>query len=196
MKLIVGLGNPGKKYEQTRHNTGWLILDWLLETWSIKHGTWNTKFSSKILETEVNNQKVLFVKPQTFMNNSGQAVKQICDFYKLDVKNNLLIIHDDSDLQLGTVRTANSSSSAGHNGVQDIIEMLGTQDFHRIRIGVNARISRDEMPTDVFVLQNFTADELKKLQEEIFPQVKLEIQKFPELDNLITSDSHTKEKNA
>ena len=120
----------------------------------------------------------ILVKPQTFMNDSGKAVSEIVNFYKTDISKDLLIIHDDSDLPLGTIRTADSSSSAGHNGVQDIIDKLGTQNFHRIRIGVESRQSRNDMPTDAFVLQNFTADELKKLQAEVFPKVNDEIEKF------------------
>ena len=109
------------------------------------------------------------------MNESGEAVKAICDFYKIDVSKDLLIIHDEVDLPLGTIRVTDSSSAAGHNGVQDIIEKLGTQDFHRLRVGVESRPSREHLPTEAFVLQNFTAEELQKLKEEIFPQAKIEI---------------------
>lgn len=178
MKMIVSLGNPGTKYEHTRHNAGFLALDWLLTTYNIQHTTWDKKYDSKILETKINKQKILFVKPVTYMNDSGKAVVEIINFYKVDVKNDLLIIHDDSDLPLGTIRLTDSSSSAGHNGVQDIIDKLGTQGFHRIRIGVESRDSRKDMPTEAFVLQNFTDNELAKLQADVFPKIKKEIEKF------------------
>ena len=200
MKIIVGLGNPEKKYENTRHNAGWLALDMLIELWDLKNELWSKKFESEIIESPLlspppqgeeiepvplprgegqgKGEKILFVKPQTYMNESGKAVKAICDFYKVDIKKDLLVVHDDSDLPLGAIRTTESSSSAGHNGVSDIIEKLGTQDFHRIRIGVESRATRNDLPTDAFVLQNFSDDELKKLREEIFPKVKLEIEKF------------------
>lgn len=189
MRVIIGLGNPGKKYIYTRHNAGWLILDWLIEDLGLVDTKWEKKFDAEILETPTTplpsagpllgqEGKTLLVRPQTFMNESGRAVKAICDFYKTDIHQDLLIIHDDTELPFATIKTAESSSSAGHNGVEDIINKLGTQEFHRIRIGVEARTSRDEIPTDVFVLQNFTADELKKLKIEVFPKVKLKIEKF------------------
>lgn len=170
MKIIVGLGNPGSNYEQTRHNAGWLVLDSYLGQ---KTG-WEQKFHSEILR----DGEVVFIKPQTFMNESGTTVSQIANFYKIDPSRDLLVIHDEVDLPFGTIRTTSSSSPAGHNGVKDIIEKLGTQDFYRIRIGVESRPSRDIMPTDAFVLQNFTDEELNKLNKEIFPKVKMEIEKF------------------
>lgn len=177
MKVVVGLGNPGKKYGITRHNTGWLFLDWLITDSGFVHLNWQTNFHSEILEGG-GDSKTSFIKPQTFMNESGAAVKAVCDFYKLNIKNDLIIIHDDSDLALGTIRATASASSAGHNGVQDIIDRLGTKDFHRVRIGIESRELKSELTTEAFVLQNFTADELKKLKEDVFPIVKLNIEKF------------------
>lgn len=192
MKLIVGLGNPESKYELTRHNTGFLAIDYYLEHVGVKNPPWDHEFKSLIhhmttldlsataddIILESKEIAILFAKPQTYMNNSGVAVRDLCHFYKVKIKDDLLVIHDDSDLPLGTLRSAVSSSSAGHNGVQDIIDKLGMQDFHRIRIGVETRLSRKDLATDKFVLQNFKKDELKKLQEEIFPEVKKEIDKF------------------
>ena len=205
MKIIVALGNPGTKYEHTRHNAGWLVLDQLVESGKLKVESWEKKFDSEIFVPPLLNPpplgeekdrgaseqvplprgeglgeggKIILVKPQTFMNESGRAVREICDFYKIDIKKDLLIVHDDTDLPLGSIRTTNSSSAAGHNGVSDIIEKLGTQDFHRVRIGVESRESRGEMPTDAFVLQNFAPEETKKLREEVFPKVKEHIDKF------------------
>lgn len=183
MKLIVGLGNPGKKYKNTRHNAGFLAIDNFIGEMMADPATpasfalrLENKFQNQIIPLP--NSQGLLAKPQTFMNESGRAVMEIVNFYKIDVKNDLLIVHDDTDLLLGTVRTTASSSSAGHNGVQSIIDNLGTQDFHRVRVGVESRKSRGDMPTDAFVLQNFTGEELKKLQADIFPKVKLEIEEF------------------
>jgi len=179
MKLIVGLGNPGEKYKNTRHNAGFMALDYLLSFDSFMDAKPSHEFKSDIFSWQnASGEKILFVKPQTYMNDSGQALKVICNFYKLDLSKELLVIHDDTDLPLGEIRLTDSSSSAGHNGVQSIIDNIGTQDFNRVRIGVETRQSRDDMPTETYVLQNFSDEELKKLREEIFPKVKEEIKNF------------------
>lgn len=187
MKLIVGLGNPGDKYKNTRHNAGFLAVDFCLNdgdgfmTAKPSH-EFKSEMFTWLPDGDYNNHhgngRVVFLKPQTFMNDSGQALKVICNFYKMDFKKDLLVIHDDVDLPFGEIRTTESSSSAGHKGVQSIIDNLNTQDFNRIRIGIENRESRRELPTEAFVLKNFTSDELNKLQNEIFPKIKLEIEKF------------------
>lgn len=131
-------------------------------------------------EGQDGDNKIMFLKPQTYMNDSGQALKTICNFYKMDLAKDLLVIHDDTDLPFGEIRGTDSSSSAGHNGVQSIIDNIGTQDFHRLRIGVETRATRADLPTDAFVLQNFTADELTKFNSEILPRIKTEVTKFLE----------------
>jgi peptidyl-tRNA hydrolase, PTH1 family len=176
MKLIVGLGNPGTKYEHNRHNAGWLALNFYLKR--VKTIACESKFNAEICELHQDAQKIFFVKPRTFMNESGSAVAEIVNFYKVDVSKDLLIVHDEVDLPLGTIRANSSSGAAGHNGVKDIIEKLGTQDFHRIRIGIETRESGSDMPTDAFVLQNFKEDELTKLEADVFPKIKDEIEKF------------------
>lgn len=176
VKIIVGLGNPGDRYALTRHNAGFLAIDeFLKNTPSIEC---QSKFKSQICELHFGAVKTFFVKPQTFMNDSGQAVREIVQFYKLDPRKDLLILHDDSDLPLGKTRTATDSSSAGHNGVQDIIDELGTQEFRRIRIGVESRQSRNDLPTDEFVLRPFSSEELQKLKTEVLPEVSKQIQEF------------------
>lgn len=179
MKLIVGLGNPGEQYKTTRHNAGFLAVDYILNDGDgFMQARPSHEFKSEIYTWQSEKEKVIFLKPLTYMNDSGQALKVVCNFYKMDLSKDLLVIHDDSDLPLGTIRTTDSSSSAGHNGVQSIIDNLGTQDFHRLRVGVETRASRNDLPTDDFVLQNFTDNELKKLKDEVFPKLKLEIEKF------------------
>lgn len=187
MKLIVGLGNPGKKYKTTRHNAGFMAVDFILKDGdAFMTAKPSHEFKSEMYTWlppsktagQNNDKKIIFLKPQTYMNDSGQALKVICNFYKMNLAADLLVIHDDTDLPLGTIRAAGSSSAAGHNGVRSIIENLGTQDFHRIRIGIETRASRNDLPTDAFVLQNFTDLELKKLQDEVLPKVKGEMEKF------------------
>ncbi len=179
MKIIVGLGNPGKHYEQTRHNVGWLFLNWLILDLGLKIEDFKLEkvFDAMILDVDYQD-RLLLVKPQTFMNDSGKAVNAIGEFYKLDFQKELLVIHDDTDLPLGKIKLTKSSSSAGHNGVADIIHHLGTQNFHRIRVGVETRPTKTDLPTEAFVLQNFTADEIEKLQKEIFPKIKSEMEAF------------------
>lgn len=179
MKLVVGLGNPGEQYKFTRHNAGFLAVDFILndgdEFMTAKR---TDEFKSELYTKGQGQSRVIFLKPQTYMNDSGQALQLICNFYKMDIRADLLVLHDEADLPFGAIRVTDSSSSAGHNGIKSIIDALSTQDFHRIRIGVETRPSRDDLPTDAFVLQNFTGGELKKLQEDVFPKVKEEVERF------------------
>ncbi len=184
MKLIVGLGNPGEKYKYTRHNVGFMAVDFILKDGDrFIDAKPSHEFKSEMYTVGNGQNRVVFLKPQTYMNDSGQALKVICNFYKMDFATDLLIIQDEADLPFGTVRLSKDSSSAGHNGIKSIIENLGTQDFHRLRIGVESRASRNDLPTDAFVLQNFSDDELKKLPEEIFPKVKMEVERFINYSN-------------
>jgi peptidyl-tRNA hydrolase, PTH1 family len=162
MKLVIGLGNPGEKYKNTRHNAGFLALDYILKDFP---KSCSSKFDAEIHEASVENEKVFFIYPQTYMNESGSAVRQILDFYKLEPKD-LIILHDEVDLPLGTLRLTESSGSAGHNGIKSLIERLGTQDFKRIRIGVETREDKSQIPTDVFVLSPFAENELEKIPWE------------------------------
>ncbi len=148
MRLLVGLGNPGKKYELTRHNLGFRVLDMLAGS-----GKWEVKYDSMLLKTD----DVILAKPQTFMNKSGTAIKQILKFYP-DAE--MIVVHDDIDLPLGSLRVQKNISSAGHNGVQNIIDELGTQDFIRLRLGINNPDSRFKIQdSETYVLQKFTKDE-------------------------------------
>jgi PTH1 family peptidyl-tRNA hydrolase len=177
MKLIIALGNPGPHYQYNRHNAGWLVLDMLTADLKLTD-KWKKQFQSEIMETSIDGQKVILVKPQTFMNDSGLAVKELVKYYKLNLSTDIVVLHDDVDLPFGTIRATDSSSSAGQNGVQNIIDELGTQDFHRIRIGVETRESREQMGTRDFVLQNFAPNELEKLKNEAFPKIKTEVERF------------------
>jgi len=176
MKLIVGLGNPGKQYVHTRHNAGFLAIDYFLRGKDAI--SCQSKFKAHICEMHIGNEKVFFVKPQTFMNHSGTAVKHIADFYKLDVTNDILVIHDEVDLPFGKIKLTSSASAAGHNGVQNIIDEFGHKDFHRIRIGVESREHRSETPTDAFVLHPFQHAEQERLESEVLPKVSEHIKTF------------------
>jgi PTH1 family peptidyl-tRNA hydrolase len=171
MKLIIGLGNPGEKYKNNRHNSGFIIMDELKKDWDFPDFEFSKKFNAEISENNAQGEKTMLVKPQTFMNNSGEAVQKIMDFYKLSPEE-ITVIHDDLDIELGKMKISSDSSSAGHNGIESIIEKLGTQNFKRIRIGIEGEEKRKNraVPGEVFVLQDFSEDELemiKKLAKEI-----------------------------
>ncbi len=153
MKLVIGLGNPGKKYEETWHNLGFLAVDEIKnkEPEIFCDFKINKKFKSEICENQVAVEKIILAKPQTFMNQSGQAAKIIFDFYKINPKD-LWVIHDDIDLTLGRIRISHSSSAGGHKGVQSIIDCLGTKDFIRFRLGIQKE-PPIEIPSEAYVLQ-------------------------------------------
>ncbi len=181
MKLIIGLGNPGKDYAKTRHNVGFMAIERLAENFSAQGGSaaggkfsaWNfdTKFNAEISEGLLNNEKIILAKPQTFMNESGASVKAIIDYYKIGIEN-ITVIHDDLDIRLGEYKIAQNRSSAGHKGVQSIIDALGTKNFKRIRIGIG--IEDKKIPTEDFVLQNFKKEETK-IMLNIIEKISIEI---------------------
>lgn len=161
MFLLIGLGNPGEKYTNTRHNVGFFVLDQMREELSLPEFKQEEKFKSKISK----NTNYLLAKPQTFMNNSGEAVRLLANYYKIEPKK-IIIIHDDKDIPLGEFRLQADRSSAGHNGVQSIIDHLKTQDFTRLRIGIKTETS-EKIPTEKFVLQCFLSEEKTLLQTAI-----------------------------
>lgn len=176
MKLIIGLGNPGKEYDHTRHNVGFLAVDNLCKQWSFAEFSQNKKFEAEISEGTVSGEKILLIKPSTFMNLSGVAVRKIMDFYKLSPAD-ILVIQDDLDILFGTYRLATDSSSAGHNGIKSIIEHLGTQTFTRLRIGIKLA-ERCQLSAHDFVLAKFTPEEQKALEETVLPNIEKEVQTF------------------
>ena len=147
MKLIVGLGNPEKKYDNTRHNIGFMVLDNYLGKVDYK-----SKFNGLYYEKNINNEKVIFLKPQTYMNNSGLSVFEFVNFYKISLKD-ILIIQDDLDLDIGMIKFKFNSSSGGHNGIKSIINCLGSQEFSRLKIGINNEYKKDTID---FVLSKFS----------------------------------------
>lgn len=153
MKLIVGLGNPGKEYENTRHNIGFNIINLYLEKHNLVLD--KNKFDGKYTKTNINNEDVILLEPQTYMNLSGKCVKKIVDFYKIKPED-ILVIQDDLDLNIGRIKLKQNSSSGGHNGIKNIEEELNTKNIKRLKIG----ISNDKLiDTKDYVLGKFNKEE-------------------------------------
>lgn len=155
MKLIVGLGNPGKQYEKTRHNVGFLCLDKLQEKYNLTF-KFEGAFQADVATTNVGGNKTIFVKPLTYMNLSGEAVGKIAKFYKIEPQD-VLVIHDDMDLPFGSLRLREKGSAGGHNGIKNIILHLGTEEFKRIRVGISGHANIEAKD---YVLGKFSKDEL------------------------------------
>lgn len=160
MKVIFGLGNPGNKYETTRHNVGFLFVDYLAHKFGFTPYKNESKFKALLSEGVLNGEKVLVVKPQTFMNLSGQTVQSILNFYKIP-KENFIIVYDDKDMEFEKIRFRKTGSSGGHNGLKSIITTFGTE-FKRIKIGVANDLIK-KFDTADFVLNNFKKEEMEKL---------------------------------
>ena len=176
-KIYIGLGNPGKEYQYNRHNVGFIMIDFLLknEDLQLRSEDNNQKLDSIIYNVTFKDINCLFVKPQTFMNRSGQAVKKILDYYKYPV-GDLAVVYDDLDIGLGDFKIHEGLGPRTHNGLLSIEEHLKTQNFTQIRIGVDNRPTENRVNGEAYVLQNFTAEEEKKLTDEVFPKV---LQSFP-----------------
>lgn len=138
MKIIVGLGNPGNEYAKTRHNVGFMLVDALAEHLNIN--LWKDKFNAQIAEGRIGTEKILLVKPQTYMNNSGEAVGPLMRWYKVTPEN-IIVAHDDMDIPAGTIRIRKKGSSGGHNGIKSLIAHLGSENFPRVRLGVGRPLS-------------------------------------------------------
>lgn len=159
--FIIGLGNPGKKYANTRHNLGFLTLEHLQQSWGGSEWRLEKKFQAEISEAAYQGRKIMLVKPMTFMNHSGASVQSLMSFYKATPAATI-VLHDEVDIPFGSIKTTLSSRAAGHNGVKDIIEHLGTQDFRRVRLGVGKGNNPNISVSD-HVLAPFTSDEQSKL---------------------------------
>lgn len=158
--LIVGLGNPGNQYENTRHNAGFQAIDVLSHLYATGKWKESGKFDACVQEARITAVPVLLAKPLTFMNLSGQSIRKMTDFYKLDAKEQLLVITDDIDLPLGTVRLRMKGSAGTHNGLKSIVEQFG-EDVPRLRIGIGPKPDGADLAT--WVLSNQTAEESKAL---------------------------------
>lgn len=134
VKMIVGLGNPGSKYEKTKHNIGFMAIDNIVKNFDVTF-TDDKNFKAQIGSTFINHEKVYFVKPTTFMNNSGIAVKALLTYYNIDITD-LIVIYDDLDMEVSKLRLRSKGSAGGHNGIKSIIAHIGTQEFNRIKVGI------------------------------------------------------------
>ena len=166
--VIVGLGNPGKKFEKTPHNIGFLVLDTFLkenrERFSFSSFKLQKKLLSEISEGRFKRKKIILAKPQTFVNQSGKAVKKIKRFWKTKTEG-LFVVHDDIDLPLGKIKISKNRGSGGHNGVKSIIEELKTKNFIRFRVGINPY--KNKKPSRKFIVQKFKEREQKIIKDSV-----------------------------
>ena len=164
MILIIGLGNPGSQYQSTRHNLGFMVLDELQELAGFSAFEFAKKFNSFVSQGILAENETILLKPQTFMNESGKAVKAIANFYKINVKD-IYVVHDEADVGLGKIKISQNANSAGHKGVQSIINELGVKEFTRFRVGIDSknpdyqnRINSQGLES--VVLENFSSEEI------------------------------------
>lgn len=166
MFVIVGLGNPGKKYENTRHNAGFISIDALAAKYGIS--IMEKKHKALCGTGVIEGNKVLLVKPQTFMNLSGESVRAVMDFYKIDPEEEMLVIYDDISLAPGNIRIRKKGSAGGHNGIKSIIAHAGTQNFMRIKVGVGEKPSGWDLAD--YVLGHFSEEDTSKIKE-VMPDI-------------------------
>lgn len=152
IKLVAGLGNPGDKYKNTRHNIGFDVIDILADRFNI---SWNEKYDGAFAEARYNEEKLFLLKPYTFMNLSGKSVSAVVNFYKIDIKD-IFIIHDEMNIPFNTLKIRHNGSAGGHNGLKSIIECLGSQDFPRLKMGIGRDNTKD---TISYVLGKYKPEE-------------------------------------
>lgn len=163
MYIVAGLGNPGREYDMTRHNIGFEAIDYIADKQNIKVN--KLKYKALYGETKIGSEKVYLIKPQTYMNLSGESIREFCSFFKIPPEN-VIIINDDIALECGKIRIRQKGSAGGHNGLKSIIYQLNSDNFPRIRIGVGAPSHKDYELAD-YVLGRFTKDEIKILEDAI-----------------------------
>lgn len=163
MYLIVGLGNPGLKYKKTKHNVGFMFIDMLADDLNVKVN--KLKFDALVGQANINGEKCLLMKPQTYMNNSGVAIRKAADFYKVEPEN-VIVVFDDISLDPGLMRIRRKGSAGGHNGIKSIIEWLDSQNFMRIKVGIGAKPTPDYELAD-YVLSKITSKEQKEIDKAL-----------------------------
>lgn len=168
MKLVIGLGNPGSKYQKTRHNIGFMVIDDFLtkHQGSMKY---DSKFNAETTQMMMNGDKVFFMKPSTYMNLSGEAILKFVKYYNVEI-NDILVFVDDINLPTGKLRLRETGGHGGHNGLRNMIGLLKTEDFKRVRIGID---NNPSMPLDSYVLGQFREDELAMLGRSIDLSTKI-----------------------
>ncbi|TFE01922.1 aminoacyl-tRNA hydrolase [Jeotgalibacillus sp. R-1-5s-1] len=162
MKLIVGLGNPGKPYDKTKHNIGFEVIDALADRWNAP--LLQAKFKGVFSKTVINGQKVILLKPLTYMNLSGESIRPLMDYFQIEPED-VVVIYDDLDLPTGALRLRQKGSAGGHNGIKSTIAHLGTQEFNRIRIGISRPPRGMKVPD--YVLSRFSDEEWGIMKETV-----------------------------
>lgn len=162
MKIIAGLGNPGTEYAKTRHNAGFMLMDALAER--LGEDSWREKYDALVLESRIGAEKVLLVKPLTYMNESGRAIGALMNWYKLDTKD-LIVAHDDMDIPVGTVRIRKKGSAGGHNGIKSILAHVEDENFARVRIGIGRPLPGWTVVKHV--LASFPEEDVPKVREAV-----------------------------
>lgn len=170
MKLIVGLGNPGHEYEKTRHNIGFMVIDKIAE--ELKINGFREKFKGLLSEAIIKDEKVFLLKPQTYMNLSGDSIRELINFYKIDPVKDMIIIYDDLDLDFGRLRIKEKGGAGGHNGIKSIISHFD-KDFLRIKCGIGKPENREQVVN--YVLNNFPKETTQELSEMIEKAAKAAI---------------------
>lgn len=185
MKIILGQGNPESKYDGTRHNVGFSALDYYASEKNVNFQP-KPKFSADIAELSVEGEKVLLVKPTTYYNETGRAIRAIADYYKVEPAD-ILVIHDELALPFGTLRTREKGSDAGNNGIKSLNAHLG-QNYARIRVGIWNELA-DQAGAFDFVLSKFNSNERKSIEEDILPRIAELIDQFTRGEHIVTSYS-------
>ncbi|MDR1773253.1 MAG: aminoacyl-tRNA hydrolase [Clostridioides sp.] len=162
MYVVVGLGNPGKQYENTRHNIGYCVIDKIAQKYNVSVN--KIKHKALTAEIRMGSEKVILVKPITYMNLSGESVIDIYNFYKVDLEN-IIVVYDDIDLDIGSLRIRKKGSAGSHNGMKSIVQCLGSKDFPRIRVGISKPDPRMNLAD--FVLSRFSKEDQKNIDESI-----------------------------
>lgn len=178
MKIIVGLGNIGKEYENTRHNVAWMFLDYLEKKLDFKIVEKNRNLECFISQIYINNEKVIFVKPTTYMNLSGNSVQKVKNWYKVEDED-ILVIFDDIDIPFGETRYKLNGSGGTHNGMKSVVQMLNTKNIARIKIGIGG-IKHEKQDLVNFVLSKFTKEQIEELNfvfEEAYEKLKIFLDK-------------------
>jgi PTH1 family peptidyl-tRNA hydrolase len=168
MKCIVWLGNPGSQYKNTRHNVGFFLLDQFVQKQNFPDWK-DSRFQAVISEGSIDGEKVILIKPMTYMNLSGQAIQSLLSYYKLNPQSDLLIISDDIDMTFAKLRMRSEWSHGGQNGLKDTINRLGTDAFSRIKVGIGRH---EHMSVSDWVLSSFAPEELAILSDEVYPKVE------------------------
>ena len=176
MKLVAGLGNPGAEYAKTRHNAGFMLVDALADKLGVDD--WRERYDAMVLETRIGTEKVLLVKPITYMNESGRSIGPLLSWYKLGPED-LIVAHDDMDLPVGTIRIRKKGSAGGHNGIKSILEHVGDEHFARVRIGIGRPLPG--WTVIHHVLAPFPPEDLPKIKEAIAGLV-------PAVECIVTED--------